>query len=82
MRQSRLMSLVEAVANVAVGLLLAVTTQIVFFPILGVHALLGQNVRLAHLHGRVDRTKLPPETLVRGSTTEPCPEPRRRIGRT
>ena len=35
MRQSRLMSLVEAVANV-VGLLVAVATQIVVFPILGV----------------------------------------------
>jgi hypothetical protein len=41
------MSLVEAVANVVVRLLLAVATQIVVFPILGVHASLGQNVRSA-----------------------------------
>jgi hypothetical protein len=47
MRQSRLMSLVEAVANVAVGLLVAVATQIVVFPMLGLQASLGQNVRLA-----------------------------------
>ena len=35
MRQSRLMSLVEAGTNVAVGLLVAVTTEIVVFPMLG-----------------------------------------------
>ena len=32
MRQSRLMSLVEGLANVVVGLLLAVATQVVVFP--------------------------------------------------
>ena len=47
MRQSRLMSLVEGVANVVVGLLLAVATQVVVFPVLGLQASLGQNVRLA-----------------------------------
>ena len=47
MRQSRLMSLVEAVANVVVGLLLAVATQIVVFPTLRLLASLGQNLQLA-----------------------------------
>jgi hypothetical protein len=47
MRQSRLMSLVEAVANVVVGMLVAVATQIVVFPILGLQATLAQNVKLA-----------------------------------
>ena len=47
MRQSRLMSLVEGVANVVVGLLLAVATQVVVFPVLGLQASLGQNVPLA-----------------------------------
>jgi flagellar motor component MotA len=47
MRQSRLMSLVEAIANVVVGMIVAVATQIVAFPTLGVQASLGQNVRLA-----------------------------------
>jgi hypothetical protein len=47
MRQSRLMSLLEAMANIAVGLLLAVATQIVVFPILGLQASLGQNVMLS-----------------------------------
>ena len=45
MPQSRLMSMVEAVANVAVGLLVAVATQIVVFPILGVQASLAQNLK-------------------------------------
>jgi hypothetical protein len=47
MRQSRMMSLVEAVANVVVGLVVAVATQVVVFPILGLHASLGQNAKLA-----------------------------------
>ena len=37
MHQSRRMSLVEAVANVVVGYLLAVATQITVFPLFGVH---------------------------------------------
>jgi hypothetical protein len=38
------MSRVEAVANVVVGLLVAVVTQIVALPILGLQASLGQNL--------------------------------------
>ena len=47
MQQSRLMSLLEAMTNVVVGLLVAVTTQIMVFPILGLDASLGQNLKLA-----------------------------------
>ena len=47
MRQSRLMSLVEAVTNVAVGLVVAVATQLAVFPILGLQASVGQNLKLA-----------------------------------
>ena len=47
MRQSRLMSPVESVANVSVGLLVATATQLVVFPILGLQASLGQNLKLA-----------------------------------
>ena len=47
MRQSRLMSLVEAVTNVAVGLVVAVATQLAVLPILGLQASLGQNLKLA-----------------------------------
>ncbi|GGC16300.1 hypothetical protein GCM10011363_35880 [Marivita lacus] len=46
MKQSRLMSLVEAVANVAVGYGVAVVTQILIFPIFGLHATLAQNLKL------------------------------------
>jgi hypothetical protein len=47
MRQSRVMSLVEALTNVVVGLMVAVATQVVVFPILGLQATLGQNLKLA-----------------------------------
>ena len=47
MRRSRLMSLVEGATNVVVGLLVAVATQIVVFPILGLQASLDQNLKLA-----------------------------------
>ncbi len=40
------MSLVEAVANVAVGYGVAVVTQIVIFPIFGLHTTLAQNLKM------------------------------------
>ena len=46
MRQSRLMSLVEAVANVAVGYGVAVVTQMLVFPLFGLEATLGQNLSI------------------------------------
>ncbi len=46
MTQSRGMSLIEAVTNVAVGYVLAVTTQIVVFPWFGLHPSLGENLAL------------------------------------
>ena len=42
MRQSRLMSLVEAVANVVVGFGVAVVTQLLVFPLFGIEADLGR----------------------------------------
>jgi hypothetical protein len=44
--QSRLMSLVESVANVIVGYGAAVVTQILIFPIFGLHATLAQNLKM------------------------------------
>jgi hypothetical protein len=44
--QSRLMSLVESVANVIVGYGVAVVTQILIFPIFGLHATLAQNLKM------------------------------------
>jgi hypothetical protein len=38
------MSLVEAVTNIAVGYCLAILTQIVVFPLFGLHATLSENV--------------------------------------
>lgn len=46
MKQSRLMSLVEAIANVAVGYGVAVGTQILIFPIFGLHTTLAQNLKM------------------------------------
>jgi len=46
MTQSRRMSLVEAITNVAVGYALAVATQIVVFPWFGLHPSLGDNLAL------------------------------------
>ena len=46
MKQSRAMSLVEAVANVVVGYGVAVTTQILILPIFGLHMTLEQNLKL------------------------------------
>jgi hypothetical protein len=44
--QSRRMSLIEAVTNVAVGYVLAVSTQIIVFPWFGLHPSLGENLAL------------------------------------
>lgn len=46
MKQSRLMSLVESVANVIVGYGVAVVTQILIFPIFGLHTTLAQNLQI------------------------------------
>ena len=46
MPQSRLMSLVEAVTNVAVGYGVAVVTQLLVFPMFGLATTLGQNLAI------------------------------------
>ncbi|AUM73584.1 MULTISPECIES: DUF7220 family protein [Paracoccus] len=46
MKQSRFMSLVEFVANVIVGYGVAVMTQILIFPIFGLHTTLAQNLKM------------------------------------
>lgn len=46
MKQTRLMSLVESVANVIVGYGVAVMTQILIFPIFGLHTTLAQNLKM------------------------------------
>jgi hypothetical protein len=44
MKQSRQMSLVESLANVAVGYGIAVLTQIAVFPFFGLHVSLADNL--------------------------------------
>lgn len=46
MKQSRLMSLVEAIANVLVGYGVAVITQILIFPVFGLQTTLAQNLKM------------------------------------
>lgn len=46
MKQSRAMSLVEAVTNVLVGYGVAVVTQILIFPVFGLHTTLTQNLKM------------------------------------
>ena len=46
MKQSRHMSLVESVANVAVGYGIAVLTQILIFPVFGLRTTLAQNLQM------------------------------------
>jgi hypothetical protein len=46
MKQSRAMSLVEAVANVIMGYGVAVVTQIRIIPIFGLHTTLAQNLKM------------------------------------
>jgi hypothetical protein len=46
MRQSRLMSMIEALANVVVGYGVAVLTQVVAFPLFGLDTTLRQNLTI------------------------------------
>ena len=46
MKQSRLLSLVESVANVIVGYGVAVVSQILIFPVFGLHTTLAQNLKV------------------------------------
>lgn len=45
--QSRWMSLVESVSNIAVGYCLAVLTQVLLFPLFGLSISLGENFGIA-----------------------------------
>ncbi len=47
--QSKWMSFVESVTNIVVGYGLAVLTQIVVFPLFGLHASLGENLAIGGL---------------------------------
>jgi hypothetical protein len=49
MRQSRRMSLVESLFNVAIGYGVAVTTQIIVFPLFGLEVSLSDNLAIGGL---------------------------------
>ena len=49
MKQSRRMSLVEAIANVLVGFAVALLTQIIVFPLFGLNVSLGENFAIGGL---------------------------------
>ncbi len=46
MKQSRIMSMVEAAANVVVGYVLAIATQIIVFPWFGIETGLGEHLTI------------------------------------
>lgn len=46
MKQSRRMSFAEAVTNTAIGYLVALLTQLIAFPLVGVQASMGQNLAI------------------------------------
>jgi hypothetical protein len=46
MRQSRIMSLVEATTNVAVGYVLAIATQLAVFPMFGIEAAFAEHLAI------------------------------------
>ena len=53
MKQSRTMSLIEAITNVVVGYCLAVLAQILPFPAFGLQATLSHNLQLAALFSAI-----------------------------
>ncbi|HBG98590.1 MAG: hypothetical protein JKP98_13335 [Rhodobacteraceae bacterium] len=58
MTQSRRMSMIEAITNVALGYALAVITQIIVFPSFGLHPSPGENLALGGIFTAI--------SLVRG----------------
>lgn len=53
MRQSRRMSLVEAAANVAIGYGIAVATQVMVFPVFGIHIALADDLAIGGIFAAV-----------------------------
>ena len=57
MTQTRWMSLVESMANVVVGYVVAVIAQIVVFPLFGMHPTLTQNLWIGAIFTVVSLTR-------------------------
>ena len=76
MTQSRRMSLVEAATNVIVGYGVAVVTQILIFPIFGLHTTLAQNLKLGNRQNQLKSrptTIDDPLTVLRTVFSQPYP---------
>jgi hypothetical protein len=57
MKQSRAMSIVEAATNVVVGYVLAIMTQIVVFPWLGIEAALHEHLAIGLIFVGISLTR-------------------------
>jgi len=53
MKQTRFMSLIEAITNVVVGYGVAVVAQILVFPVFGLHTTLLQNLKMGAIFSAV-----------------------------
>lgn len=88
MKQSRAMSLVEAIANVIVGYGVAVITQILIFPVFGLQTTLAQNLKMGAVFTGIsiirsfalrrlfERIRVANRSGDRGGHAEPEPPPR------
>jgi hypothetical protein len=76
--QSRAMSLIEAITNVAVGFLVALLTQIIVFPLFGLRVSPGDNLAIGGLFSlaSVARSYAPRRVFeairMRSSGEKPC----------
>ncbi len=57
MRQSPRMSLIEAVANVVIGYALAVTTQVVVFPLFGIRITISEDLAIGAVFAAVSQLR-------------------------
>ena len=57
MKQSRVMSLLEAIANVVVGYGVAVATQMLVFPVFGLQTTLVQNLEMGGIFALISMSR-------------------------
>lgn len=63
MKQSRIMSLIEAITNVVVGYGVAVIAQILVFPVFGLQTTLAQNLKMGGIFALISMSR---SFLLRG----------------
>jgi len=57
MKQTRIMSLIEAITNVVVGYGVAVVAQILVFPVFGLQATLAQNLKMGGVFALISMSR-------------------------